>query len=222
MQSIDLARLLNYTLAMVLSLSFHEAAHAFVAFLRGDATARSEGRMTLNPLAHIDWFGTILLPLLGALTRLPVIGWAKPVPVDTRNLRNPKWDYVLVAAAGPAANLLLSFGAVVALFLYGVYGSELVPKGSFFYPLTELSEAMVWVNVYLALFNLLPIPPLDGGTVFGALLPDRIAAKYHEIVAPYGTLLLIAIIASGGLHWLPGIAQGFVDAVILGLRTLVS
>lgn len=222
MQSLDLARLLNYTLAMVLSLSFHEAAHAFIAYLRGDDTARDAGRLTINPLAHIDWLGTLILPILGALTRLPVIGWAKPVPVNPRNFRYPRFDNMLVAAAGPISNLLLSTAAIMAVFFYGIYGREFIPKESFFYPLAELSEALIWVNVYLAVFNLIPIPPLDGATVFGILLPPRIAEKYHDVVAPYGVFLLIAIIASGGLHWLPKLAQGFVGLVILGLRTVAS
>lgn len=222
MQSIDFVRVLNYITAMILSLSVHEAAHAFVAFTRGDQTARDEGRMTLNPLAHIDWFGTVCLPIIGALTRLPVIGWAKPVPVDPRNFRNAKWDPVLVAAAGPLANIILSCIAVVAIFSYGIFGSEFLPKTSFFYPIIELFEAMVWVNIYLALFNLLPIPPLDGATVLGAVLPARISEKYYETVAPFGTWLLIGIVASGGLHWLPSLAKGFVEFVILGLSTLLS
>lgn len=222
MQSFEFARVLNYITAMVLSLSVHEAAHAFAAFMRGDRTARDEGRMTLNPLAHIDWFGTVCLPIIGALTRLPVIGWAKPVPVDPRNFRNARWDPFFVAAAGPMANIVLCCLAVTGVFVYGVFGSDFLPKTSFFYPIIELCEAMVWVNIYLALFNLLPIPPLDGATVLGAVLPPRISDKYYEIVAPFGIWLLIGIVASGGLHWLPGLAKGFVEAVILGLSTLVS
>lgn len=222
MQSAELARLLNYTLAMVLSLSFHEAAHAFIAHIRGDSTARDAGRMTINPLPHIDWLGTLILPIVGALTRLPIIGWAKPVPVNPRNFRYPRLDNMLVAAAGPVANLLLSTSAIIAVYFYGIYGQAMIAKDSFFYPLAELSEALIWVNVYLAVFNLIPIPPLDGATVFGILLPPRIADKYYETVAPYGTFLLIAMIASGGLRWLPRLAQGFVEAVILGLRTVWS
>ena len=152
--------------ATLVSLTFHEAAHAAVAWLKGDRTAHAAGRLTLNPLAHVDPVGTVLLPLIGAFSNLPIIGWAKPVPVDLRNLKNPRWDHLQIAAAGPLSNLLLSVVSLGALVASG-------PT-----PVSPILLAMVWVNAFLGVFNLLPFPPLDGGTVAATLLPPTSEALH--------------------------------------------
>ena len=213
-------RAVTYLVAMLLSLSFHEAAHALVATLKGDLTAKKQGRLTLNPMAHIDPVGTIILPLIGALANLPVIGWAKPVPVDLRRVKNPRWANLQVSLAGPFANLLLS---MICLALVGLHlATDLPAKGSLLYPFVELAQAMVWVNAFLAFFNLIPLPPLDGAAMITTLLPARWAEKFEEHVAPYGFFLLFVIMISGGLHWLPGIASAFVSISSTLLSPLFS
>lgn len=203
-----LVRAVTYLVAMLLSLTFHEAAHALVASLKGDSTAKSLGRLSLNPFVHIDPMGTVVLPLIGALANLPIIGWAKPVPVDLSKTRNPRLSNLQVSLAGPLSNLLLSFLCVALLGLHERTG--IPTPDSFFYPFVALIKAMVWVNAFLAFFNLLPLPPLDGAAMITSILPVRLANKFEAFVAPYGFFLLLMIMISGGLHWLPGIAAQFV------------
>lgn len=181
-----------------------------MARLRGDRTAELAGRLSLNPWRHVDILGTIILPIVGALSQLPVIGWAKPVPVDTRQLYNPRWDSVLVSAAGPASNLLMAFLAVVATVVVGDNPGIVV----------DLLQALIWVNAFLAVFNLLPLPPLDGAGVAAAILPEKLALRYERLVAPYGYFILMALVASGSLRWLPGVAAVYVEA-LFGLVKLV-
>ena len=156
---------------LVGSLTVHEAAHAWTADRLGDPTARLMGRVSFNPVVHVDPIGTLLFPLIAMLTNLPLIGWAKPVPVNLRNLRMPRRDYVLVAAAGPTSNLVL---AVLAAVVWQVVrpsaasASALAPQG----PLVNLLLMAIVVNVLLAVFNMIPVPPLDGGNVLGGLLPS--------------------------------------------------
>jgi Zn-dependent protease len=176
-------------LILLFSLSFHEAAHAWTANRLGDPTARQLGRITLNPMAHIDWIGTVLFPLVALLYRVPVLGWAKPVPVDPRNLRAPRRDFGIVAAAGPISNMILAIiGAIGFRVLYW--------NGQF--------EAAAWVatgaklNITLALFNLLPVPPLDGGNVAIGLLPIA-AARAIAQLRPYGFIILYALLLTGAL-----------------------
>jgi Zn-dependent protease len=176
------------SIAIVLaSLTVHEAAHAWTADRLGDPTARLLGRVSLNPLVHIDLIGTVVLPLLAAMSNLPIIGWAKPVPVDIRRLRDPRRDFMLVAAAGPASNILLAVGgaAVVAVLGTPGYGD---------------SALLRWVetNILLAVFNLVPIPPLDGGNVLMGLLPPATAATFNRL-RPFGIIILYAMMFSGVL-----------------------
>jgi Zn-dependent protease len=175
---------------LVASLSFHEAAHAFTADRLGDPTARQLGRITLNPLAHIDWIGTVLFPLVALYSRLPLIGWAKPVPVSMSNLRSPRRDFALIAAAGPASNLLLA-GVVAAILAIagGTLGSQMF---------TAVLYNMVSLNVMLAVFNMIPVPPLDGGNVLAGLLPEH-GARLIDQMRPYGFLVLYALMLSGVL-----------------------
>jgi Zn-dependent protease len=175
---------------LLLSLTIHEAAHAVTADRLGDPTARNLGRVSLNPLAHIDLFGTVILPLLAIISRLPIIGWAKPVPVNIRNLRHPQRDFAIVAAAGPVSNLLQ---AVVASVLVRAVGADPYgPRGVFDYVLLEA----VQINLLLAFFNLIPVPPLDGGNVLLGLLPPQLAYSYARL-RPYGFLVLYALLLTG-------------------------
>lgn len=172
------------------SLSIHEAAHAWAADRLGDPTARLLGRLTLNPVAHIDPIGTLLLPGIAILTGIPIIGWAKPVPVNLHQLRHPRRDFMYIAAAGPASNLLQA--VVIATVAWLIF-----PGGLEQGLLGLLLAQAIFLNVLLALFNLIPVPPLDGGNVIGGLLPERIADGYDRLVRPWGFLILYAILLSG-------------------------
>ena len=183
---------------LVASLSVHEAAHAWTADKLGDPTARMLGRVSLNPARHVDPIGTVVFPLIALLTRLPLIGWARPVPVNTRNFRNPRRDYVFVAAAGPLSNLLLAaVGAVVWQFISaGLSERELAEALVGPVPLFVL--LLIEVNVLLAIFNMIPVPPLDGGNVLGGLLPYRLSVEFDRL-RPYGILILYALMFTGVL-----------------------
>lgn len=175
---------------LLISLSIHEAAHAWAADRLGDPTARQLGRLTLNPAAHIDPIGTLLLPAIAIFTRLPIIGWAKPVPVNLHHLRHPRRDFMYIAAAGPISNLLQAVLFAVAARLAFPGGIEQGFAG-------ELLLQGIFLNVLLALFNLIPVPPLDGGNVLGGLLPERLAVAYDRIVRPFGFLILYGLLLTG-------------------------
>ena len=177
-----------WLLPILIAVTFHEAAHGFVARLLGDDTAWRLGRVSFNPFKHIDPFGTIVLPALLLLARSPFLfGYAKPVPVNFRALRHPRRDMILVAAAGPAMNLLLAILAAAAFHLVD-YTPELAAR----FVAANLRNALV-LNVILAMFNLLPIPPLDGGRIVLGILP-RMLAKPFSRLEPYGLFLLIGLL----------------------------
>lgn len=182
---------------LLFSLSVHEAAHAWSAFRLGDSTARHLGRVSLNPVVHIDPIGTLLLPLIAAVTGAPLIGWAKPVPVDTRRLGRPRRDFVIVAAAGPASNLAL---AVVAALVLRLAPRQELAAGGFEVvgPIVALALVGLQVNLLLALFNMIPVPPLDGGNVLGGLLSGTLRARY-EALRPYGVFILYGLMLSGAV-----------------------
>jgi Zn-dependent protease len=207
-----LPKALTWFLAMLFSLCVHEAAHALSAKWCGDKTAERLGRLTLNPMAHADLIGTIVLPLVGLLAQLPVLGWAKPVPVDERNFRAaPRLSHAFVSAAGPLSNLLLCLGCVTFLMVYQIYFTSTVPKGSFLFPLVGLVEAMVWVNAILAFFNLIPLPPLDGAAILQLFLPSDMAEAYEQFVAPYGYFILLILMVAGALGWVSQLARFYVQ-----------
>jgi Zn-dependent protease len=177
---------------LLISLTIHEAAHAWTADRLGDSTARRLGRVSLNPAVHIDPIGTLLLPIIAALSHLPLIGWAKPVPVDPRNLRHPRRDFMLIAAAGPISNLLQAIAAAAVLRLGAQSMGFADGRGLGGFALLTAVE----INLLLAFFNLIPVPPLDGGNVLLGLLPPSLAVTYAKI-RQYGFLVLYALMLTG-------------------------
>jgi Zn-dependent protease len=186
-----------YALPVIFAITLHEAAHGYVARHFGDPTAWKLGRISLNPLRHIDLWGTIVIPALLLLSQAGFLfGWAKPVPVDFSRLRRPKQDMFWVAAAGPGANLAMVFGWALLLKL-----AVLMAPNTFSQPLAEMARAGIEVNAVLMLLNLLPIPPLDGGRIAVSLLPPRAAWRFAQ-VERYGFVILLALLFLGGLNYI--------------------
>ena len=184
----DLQSILVDFAIVIVALTIHEAAHAWTADRLGDPTARLLGRVSLNPIVHIDPIGTILLPLLAMFSGLPILGWAKPVPVNISRLRHHRRDFMIVAAAGPASNLLQAFViAGVFRMLYDPSASDLLPA---------ILKDAVTTNLILAFFNLIPIPPLDGGNVLAGLVPES-AARVIDQFRQFGFIALYALMLSG-------------------------
>jgi Zn-dependent protease len=186
------------------AISVHESAHAWMANRCGDPTARMLGRISLNPIKHIDPVGTVLLPALAIFARLPVIGWAKPTPVDPRNFRNPVRDDILTSVVGPVSNFVIAGGAVLLMLAIAVISEEgrlivrglanrhILDTGSLLLPLTLLLHITMTVNVLLGVFNLIPLPPLDGSHVVRHLLPDNLRRAY-DTVGLFGFVLLFLL-----------------------------
>lgn len=187
-----------YALPVIFAITLHEAAHGYAALRFGDGTARAMGRLSLNPLRHVDPIGTLLVPALAMLLGGILFGWAKPVPVDFRRLHNPRRDMVWVAAAGPAANLAMA--VFWALMLKLSVGAEL---GDYNTPLHLMAEGGILINAVLMALNLLPLPPLDGGRIAVGLLPDSLAMPLARI-EPYGLYILIALLLTGVLNLVLG------------------
>ncbi len=218
-----------YALPVVFAITLHEAAHGYVAKYFGDLTAYSQGRVSLNPIRHIDPFGTVILPLmLAAIAKFIgggfIFGWAKPVPVNFGNLRHPKRDMLWVAAAGPAANLVMAiFWVLMVKLSYTDIAGELS------LPLALMGAAGVMVNAIFMVLNLLPIPPLDGGRIMVSLLPHRLAYPFSRI-EPYGFIIILALLFTKVLDYVmwPFIAftiqmlAAVVDVPVLDLYKLLK
>lgn len=191
-------RMISLPVALVIfffALVIHECAHAWMASRCGDNTARYAGRITLNPLPHIDPIGTIIFPLLLILSRSPfIIGWAKPVPINPLNFNNPRVDLVRVGASGPLSNIGL---AIASSFL--VWILTYLPIGEIKNSLIIVLLFSVLINLLLAVFNLIPIPPLDGSQILSGLLPDHLVKRY-EMITPYGFIILLFLLLTG-LLW---------------------
>ncbi|MEW6040748.1 MAG: site-2 protease family protein [Elusimicrobiota bacterium] len=185
-----LYELIVYIPLILFSITIHEVAHGWMADKLGDDTARFMGRLTLNPVAHIDLIGTIILPAIAIITGAPVFGWAKPVPVDPYRLNNPKRDMVFVGLAGPASNFLL---AVIVSLLLIILKKTGVFLNEFF-----ILQNLLVLNVILGVFNLIPVPPLDGSQILSGVLPPRLAYEYQKI-APYGVFIIMFLLLSGSL-----------------------
>ena len=229
-------------LPLLFAMVLHEFAHGWVAAKCGDSTAKLQGRLTVNPLAHIDPLGTVILPLMCLMMGSFLFGWAKPVPVDLRNLRQPRRDMALVAAAGPGMNLMLAVASALLLAVLLTIEPTLSLRGSaeadaspsllatmVFRPLAVMALYSVMINVFLALFNLLPIPPLDGGRILTAILPAKPAMALARL-EPYGMLILVGLIVFdkelGVIHTITGtFAKGLSGTILstaLGLRPGVA
>lgn len=210
----DLTMVIVQVLALLFAVSVHESAHGWVAWRCGDPTAKDLGRISLNPIKHIDPFGSVILPGLLALTGSPVFGWAKPVPVSLARTRHPRSANLLISAAGPISNLLLGLlfaGAFLAVrpLLFGE------TDVTWLEPVLLFLLFSVGVNVVLAVFNLLPIPPLDGFGVLESLLPERLL-PLAAMLRRWGMLILVVVIFSGVLRSVLGPVMRTVNAVLLG------
>jgi Zn-dependent protease len=201
-----------YALPIIFAITVHEAAHGYAAKYFGDLTAEKLGRISLNPLKHIDPFGTIILPAITVMLGGVLFGWAKPVPVNFANLRNPKKDMLWVAAAGPASNLVM---AIFWAILLG-YAKSAPQTAAYF--LQEMSWAGISINLVLMVLNLLPMPPLDGGRIAVSLLPNKLAIKLSR-VEQYGFFILIALMFTGILGKIISPFINFFSAIILRVFT---
>jgi Zn-dependent protease len=207
-----------WALPVLVAIIFHEVAHGWVAFRLGDATAARMGRLTLNPIPHIDPFGTVLLPLLLIVVGAPFLfGYAKPVPVNFYNLNHPKRDMVWVALAGPVTNILLAVASVYVLKFVDLAGSSLLTLPAFVLtPLALMAQSSININVMLAAFNLFPIPPLDGGRVLVGLLPEPYASTVARI-EPYGFLIIVLLLMTHTLDFFIGPVVHFLFRLLRAL-----
>jgi Zn-dependent protease len=194
--------------ALVIAIVFHEVAHGWTALALGDPTAKERGRLTLNPIRHVDPLGTVILPGMLALSGLPVFGWAKPVPVIKQRLRNPRYGMMAVAAAGPGSNLVLAVVGAVALGLMARGGMAAEGVSGF---VGASLYSFILINIFLALFNLLPLPPFDGSHIVEGLLPPR-GAQVYDKLRPFGFPLLFLLLLVIP-YFFPGL--GIVERVVL-------
>lgn len=206
-------------LPFVMAVIFHEFAHGLVAKLWGDRTAEEAGRLTLNPLPHLDLFGTVLFPLINMATGMNILfGWAKPVPIDPRRFRKFRPGLFWVSLAGPGMNFLL---AVLSAILFASM-RKFVPEDFYLYePFLAMTYVSVSLNYALGIFNLLPLPPLDGSKIIESFLPDHLARKY-EMIAQYSFWILMALLISGAFSLLAGPIRFFTDLTLYGAARLLQ
>lgn len=200
-----------WAIPLIFAITLHEVAHGWVASWCGDQTARLSKRLSLNPLHHIDPIGTVILPLMMLLTTNFVFGWAKPVPIDSRNMRHPRRDVILVALAGPISNILMAiFWAAIMRWALGMNESGNLWLGV---PLALMGQAGIMINIVVAVINLIPLPPLDGGRVLVNLLPPRWGYQL-SLIEPYSFVILIILMVTGILSVIVGPAVvGFYSAL---------
>jgi len=208
-------RIVVWILPVIFAITVHEVAHGWVAKKYGDNTAYNQGRLTLNPVKHIDWLGTIVIPGLLLLSFSGFIfGWAKPVPVDARNFKNPRKDMAIVALAGPVSNLLMAIAWALTARIGVMLQMEAISL-----PLIYTGIAGISINLVLALINLLPIPPLDGSRIVTGLLPSRLAWQYNRFER-YGFFILLALLMTGGLGYILGYPMYYVQKMFFSLAGL--
>ena len=200
MPSVDIGQLVIIFAVLLFSLTVHESAHAWTAARFGDPTAQRLGRISLNPAVHVDPVGTVLLPLVAFTTGAPIIGWAKPVPVDASNLARPRQDFLFIAAAGPASNLVLAMMASVVMRMVPVSPVDFGIGPAV--PVWTIAAMVFELNLLLAVFNMLPVPPLDGGNVLAGLLPAGLARAYDQVLRRWGFLVLYGLLLTGALSYL--------------------
>lgn len=200
---------------IMFALSVHESAHAWMADRFGDPTARYQGRISLNPIVHIDLFGSIIFPLLLALIGAPVFGWAKPVQVNPNNLRNPRKDHMWISAAGPVSNIITGIIGVIIFMLIKKSGLILEFSGKAVEMILMVFLFLIIINIYLAIFNFIPIPPLDGSWILEGMLSGRALYQYRK-VKPYGFIILLLIIYTGILGYIANPIISFVLNILRG------
>lgn len=200
---------------IMFALSVHESAHAWMADRFGDPTARYQGRISLNPIVHIDLFGSIIFPLLLALIGAPVFGWAKPVQVNPNNLRNPRKDHMWISAAGPVSNIITGIIGVIIFMLIKKSGLILEFSGKAVEMILMVFLFLIIINIYLAIFNFIPIPPLDGSWILEGMLSGRTLYQYRK-VKPYGFIILLLIIYTGILGYIANPIISFVLNILRG------
>lgn len=186
-------KLILWAIPVIFAITLHEVAHGLVATLKGDCTAKMLGRLTVNPIKHIDLIGTVIVPIALFMVGGFIFGWAKPIPVNPRNFKNPKKDMALVAIAGPIANLIMAiFWTVVLKVAVGYIPNDAYPSEAIAY----MAQIGIMVNLILAILNLIPLPPLDGSRVVSALLPGHLEYYYNKI-EPYGFIILLLLLITG-------------------------
>lgn len=201
---------------ILFAITVHEASHGWAALKMGDPTAYHMGRITLNPIPHIDPIGTILLPAMLIIMGAPPFGWAKPVPVNPLNLKDPRRDNLIISIAGPASNIAVAIVAFIILKIILNLNPSLFYEGGFarlLSPIIQVLYLTILINVILAFFNLIPIPPLDGSGVVMGLISEEAAQKYEQI-RPYGFFILILLMMTGLIGRMLGIVQGIVYRLI--------
>jgi Zn-dependent protease len=211
--------LLIAAIPILIAITFHEVAHGFVAYKYGDPTAKMMGRLTLNPIAHIDPVGTIIVPLMLFIFSKGtfIFGTAKPVPVNFYNLRHPRRDSALVSAAGPATNVIIAFLSILLLVLISkisiVFNSSAFIGQKIILPLYKMLQYSISFNIFIAAFNLLPVPPLDGGRIVTSLLPTKHSYQFSKI-EPYGILIVLILWFTGIAHYIIVPIQLFIKLII--------
>ncbi|HHF52042.1 MAG: site-2 protease family protein [Candidatus Aminicenantes bacterium] len=224
----DIVTIIISLFVILFAITIHEAAHGWAAYKLGDPTAHIMGRVTLNPVPHIDPIGTVLMPAILIIMGAPPFGWAKPVPVNPANLKNPKRDNMLISAAGPAANLLAAFVSLIAIVLLKAVNpntsyfirSFLMGRGGIqggFRPMEGLAVILfyaVFLNVLLAVFNLIPIPPLDGSGIITGFLSEE-ASRMYDKIRPFGFIIILGLLYLGLLNLIIRPIQIVIISIIL-------